>query len=50
MARLGTYENTLNRMLKANGLPPVVVPGDVPSEDVFGTKVTTKMGEATVRE
>ena len=33
------------KMLKAKGLPPVVVP-----EDVFWMKITAKMGVATSRE
>ena len=45
MARPETYETTLNKMLKAKGLPPVVVP-----EDVFWMKITAKMGVATSRE
>ena len=44
MARPGTYENTLNKMLRANGLPHVVVPGHILSRDVFGARVPASVG------
>ena len=46
MARPGSYEATLNKMLRANGLPTVTVPGEIPSEDLFGAKVATNMEAA----
>ena len=39
LARTGSYEAELNRMLKSNGLPPVVVPLEVPSEELFGARM-----------
>ena len=50
MARPGTYEATLNKMLRANGLPPVVVPDEIPFEDLFGVKVPNTVGAAISRE
>ena len=46
MAKPGTYETTLNKMLQANGLPSVIVPGEIPSEDLFGAKVSKTIGAA----
>ena len=50
MARTGTYEDTLNKMLRANGLPPVVVPGDTLSGDVFGARVPASVGATSSLE
>ena len=50
MARPGTYEVTLNKMLKANRLLLVVVPGEVPSEYVFGAKMAATVRVAVSQE
>ena len=50
LARLGSYEAELNRMLKSNGLPPVVVPLEVPSEELFGARVTENVKAAQSME
>ena len=46
----GTFESTLNKLLWANGLPPVNVPGDVPSGGLFGVKVMSGVGAAASQE
>ena len=39
MARPGSYETELNKLLKSNGLPTVNIPTEVPSEELFGARV-----------
>ena len=50
MARPEMYESILNKMLRTNGLPPVNVPLEVPSEDLVGVKVMTGVGTAASQE
>ena len=38
-ARPGTYETELNKLSKANVLPSIKIPTEVPSEELFGAKV-----------
>ena len=50
LARPGSYEAELNRMLRSNGLPPVVVPSEVPSEELFGARVAENVKAAQSME
>ena len=50
MARPGSYSRELNNMLKINNLPPVNAPDDVPSEQIFGARMTTNVTQAQSRD
>ena len=39
LARPGSYETELNKLLKANGLPSIKIPSEVPSEELFGARI-----------
>ena len=50
MARPGSYNIELNRILKENGLPPVKAPPDVPSGDLFGARMAEGVRAAVSQE
>ena len=50
LAKPGSYGKELNRMLIANGLPPVIAPTDVPSEELFGAKMMEGVRGAMSKE
>ena len=49
LGKPGAYTTGLNKMLKANGLPTVIAPSDVPSEELFGAKIAKTVSRTVSR-
>ena len=50
LARPGSHEMELNKLLKSNGLPPIIIPTEVPSEELFGARVAENVRTAQSME